>query len=71
MRFHDLRHSTATILVAMGVSLKVVQELLGHNTIAMTSDLYAYLLPSMQEDAMEQLDKKFRDDEEEEGDTGL
>jgi integrase len=70
MRFHDLRHSTATILLAMGVSLKVVQELLGHHTIAMTSDTYAYLLPSMQEDAMEQLDKKFRDDEEEDDDTG-
>ena len=36
MRFHDLRHSAATLLLAMGVHVKVVQELLGHKTLAST-----------------------------------
>ena len=66
MRFHDLRHSAATILLAMGVELKVIQELLGHSTIAITADIYAHLLPSMQQDAMKKLDERFRDKGEEE-----
>ena len=50
-RFHDLRHSTATILLTMGVHPKVVQEILGHSNISMTMDTYSHLLPSMQDDA--------------------
>ncbi len=50
----------------MGIPLKVVQELLGHSTIAMTADIYSHLLPSMQQDAMERLDETFR----KEGDEG-
>ena len=47
MHFHDLRRSAATILLSMGVNMKVIQELLGHSDIAITLGLYSYLLPSM------------------------
>ena len=47
MRFHDLRHSAATILLIAGMHPKVVQERLGHSTIAMTMDIYSHVLPSM------------------------
>jgi integrase len=52
MRFHNLRHSAATILLSMGVHPKVVQELLGHSTIRMTMDLYSHALPGLQREAM-------------------
>jgi integrase len=60
MRFHDLRHSAATILLTMGVHPKVVQELLGHSTIAITMDTYSHLLPSMQRDAAGKMNEVFR-----------
>jgi integrase len=55
VRFHDLRHSAATILLSLGVHPKVVQELLGHNQISMTMDIYSHVLPGMQKDAMAKL----------------
>lgn len=61
MRFHDLRHSAAPILLAMGVHPKVVQEILGHTQISMTMDTYSHMLPSMQRKAMEGLDNLFGD----------
>jgi integrase len=60
MRFHDLRHSAATILLTMGVHPKVVQELLGHSSITMTMDTYSHLLPSMQKEAMDGMDNLFK-----------
>ena len=48
IRFHDLRHSAATLLLSLGVHPKVVQELLGHTQISMTMDIYSHVLPSMQ-----------------------
>ncbi len=59
MRFHDLRHSAATILMAAGVHPKVVQERLGHSTIAMTMDIYSHVLPSMQREAADKIDDMF------------
>ena len=53
MRFHDLRHSAATILLVASVHPKVVQERLGHSTIAMTLDVYSHVLPSMQQEAVD------------------
>jgi integrase len=47
IRFHDLRHTCATLLLGRGVHPKLVQELLGHATIAMTLDTYSHFLPSM------------------------
>lgn len=60
IRFHDLRHSAATLLLTMGVHPKVVQELLGHSQIRMTLDTYSHVLPSMQQEAMSKLDEVFR-----------
>jgi integrase len=45
IRFHDLRHSHATQLLASGVHPKVVQERLGHSTIAVTMDIYSHVTP--------------------------
>lgn len=61
MRFHDLRHSAASILLAMGVHPKVVQELLGHSTITVTMDRYSHLFPSMQNEARNKMDDAFND----------
>jgi integrase len=47
IRFHDLRHTCATLLLGRNVHPKIVQELLGHATIAMTLDTYSHYLPSM------------------------
>ena len=47
IRFHDLRHTCATILLSRGVHAKFVQELLGHATIAITLDTYSHVLPGM------------------------
>jgi integrase len=55
IRFHDLRHSAATLLLGEGVHPKVVQELLGHSNISMTMDVYSHVLPSMQQDAVSRL----------------
>jgi integrase len=47
IRFHDLRHTCATLLLGSGVHPKLVQELLGHAAIALTLDTYSHFLPSM------------------------
>jgi len=59
VRFHDLRHSTATLLLSKGVHPKVVQEILGHSEISMTLDTYSHVLPTMQKAAMEGLNDFF------------
>jgi integrase len=59
MRFHDLRHSAASMLLQMRVPPKVVQEILGHSSIAITQDLYGHLFPGMQEDAMQKMNGLF------------
>ena len=50
-RFHDLRHSCASFLLAQGVSLRVVMEILGHSQISLTMNTYAHVLPSLQTEA--------------------
>jgi integrase len=47
IRFHDLRHTCATLLLLKGVHPKFVQELLGHATIAITLDTYSHVMPGM------------------------
>jgi integrase len=47
IRFHDLRHTAATLLLSKGVHPKFVQELLGHATISQTMDTYSHVLPGM------------------------
>jgi integrase len=56
IRFHDLRHTAATLLMAEGVHPKVVQERLGHSSIGLTLDTYSHVLPSMQNEAADKLD---------------
>ena len=47
VRFHDLRHTCATLLLSRNVHPKYVQELLGHATVAITLDTYSHVLPGM------------------------
>lgn len=54
--FHGLRHTHASLLLAEGVNMKVVQERLGHSKMSMTSDLYTHLSAGMQEDAAGRLE---------------
>ena len=51
IRFHDLRHTHATQLLAAGVNIKVVSERLGHASVAFTLDTYAHVMPGQQADA--------------------
>jgi hypothetical protein len=51
IRFHDLRHTCATLLLTEIVNLKVVSEMLGHSNIAIILDTYSHVLPNMQESA--------------------
>ena len=55
-RFHDLRHSYASLMLAAGVHPKIVSEALGHSTVAITLDIYSHVTPGLQEAAAKQLD---------------
>jgi integrase len=57
MRFHDLRHSCATLLLVQGVSPRVVMDVLGHTEIWMTMDLYSHVLPPLQRDAADRMEQ--------------
>lgn len=50
-RFHDLRHSCATVLLAQGVPARVVMEMLGHSQISVTMNTYTHVLPALQQEA--------------------
>jgi integrase len=52
-RVHDLRHFCASLLLAQGVPLKVVSEILGHSQISTTADLYVHVLPSLRKEAID------------------
>lgn len=60
IRFHDLRHTHASQMLAAGVHPKVASERLGHSTIGITLDLYSHVMPGMQADAAEQVDAAIR-----------
>lgn len=60
IRFHDLRHTHATAMLASGIHPKIASERLGHSSIAITLDLYSHVLPNMQEDAMLTMDNDLR-----------
>jgi integrase len=51
VRFHDLRHTCATLLCSKNVKPKVVQEMLGRANISQTMDIYSHVLPNMQDEA--------------------
>ena len=56
LRFHDLRHTAATLMFRAGIHPKVVSERLGHSSIAITLDTYSHVIPSMQRDAADAVD---------------
>ena len=57
IRFHDLRHTHATLLLKQGVHPKVVSERLSHSTIGITMDTYTHVLPNMQKEAAQLLEQ--------------
>ena len=57
IRFHNLRHTYATLLCSKNVNPKVVQEMLGHANISQTMDIYSHVLPNMQDEAAQPLEK--------------
>ncbi|MDD7793656.1 site-specific integrase [Clostridium sp. 'White wine YQ'] len=59
IRFHDLRHTHATLLLQQGVHPKIVSERLGHSNISMTLDIYSHVLPNMQLEAVKKLENIF------------
>jgi integrase len=59
IRFHDLRHTSATLLLAQGVHPKIVQERLGHADISMTLNRYSHVTPDVQRLAADALDEAF------------
>ena len=59
VRFHDLRHTQASLMLAAGVHPKVVQERLGHSDIALTLNTYSHLLSGMQADGVDKMSALF------------
>lgn len=58
IRFHDLRHTAATLLLAQNEHPKLVQELLGHSSIAVTIDTYSHMVPGLQAAAVDRLGQR-------------
>ncbi len=56
MRFHDLRHTFASLMIAQGEHPKTIQEAMGHSSIGMTMNTYGHLLPRLQEEAADRLE---------------
>jgi len=57
LRLHDTRHSHASHLLAKNIHPKVVQERLGHSSVAVTMDIYSHVMPNMQREAAERVDE--------------
>ena len=62
VRFHDLRHSHVTFLLASGVPVKVISERIGHSSVSFTQDVYSHILPNMQQEAADAVDRLFLPD---------
>lgn len=63
IRFHDLRHTNATLLLAQGVHPKIVQERLGHSQVGVTLNTYSHVLPGLGREAIERLGSALREAE--------
>ena len=59
IRFHDARHTHASIMLKQGIHPKIVQERLGHATISITLDTYSHVAPRLQEAAAKAFDELF------------
>jgi integrase len=57
MRFHDLRHSCASLLLAQHVDPRVIMEILGHSHISVTMDMYAHVMPALKKEAADAMDR--------------
>ena len=57
IRFHDLRHTFASLMLLRGAKPKVISEALGHASVAFTMDTYSHIIEGMQSDAMELLNE--------------
>jgi integrase len=57
MRFHDLRHSAASMMLADGLPLNVVSDILGHSLTSTTVDIYAHVAPAAREEAAAAMDR--------------
>jgi Site-specific recombinase XerD len=57
IRFHDMRHSHATLLLYKGINVKVISERLGHTKVGVTLDTYSHVLPSMQQEVADTLEE--------------
>ncbi|MRQ96631.1 site-specific integrase, partial [Bacillus anthracis] len=53
IRFHDLRHTHATLMLKQGIHPKIVSERLGHKKVGITLDTYSHVVPGLQEKAVE------------------
>lgn len=62
MKFHDLRHTHATMLLKENVNIKVIQERLGHSSASITLNIYSHVLPSMQQSVTDKMNKMFECD---------
>lgn len=60
MRFHDLRHAAATLMLASGLDIKIVSEQLGHANISQTGDIYGHISPATKREAADRLDSFVR-----------
>jgi integrase len=56
MRFHDLRHACASLLLVQGVHPRVVMETLGHSQISLTMDTYSHVIPALQREAADRME---------------
>jgi len=63
VRFHDLRHTRATLLLTKGVHPKIVSEMLGHSSIAITLDTYSHVMPGLGAVAAIAMEDALGDDE--------
>jgi integrase len=63
IRFHDLRHTCATLLLSRGVSPRVVMDVLGHSQIAVTMNIYGHVIPAMQQSAADEIDAALTDED--------
>ncbi len=61
IRPYDMRHTAATLLLLAGVHVKVVSEMLGHSSVAITLSIYSHVLPMIQRDAAAAMDRLLRD----------
>ena len=59
IRFHDLRHTCASLLLAQNVPARVVMEILGHSQLAITTDLYSHVMPTAFREAADAMNRLF------------